>query len=413
MLALANVAAAGANYLFQAAIGRQLPIEQYATVNALLSITLLAAAPVSAISWSMTKFVARLAASERQDAIGRLLWRASVRLFLLLAPAALAWIAAAPFLGQALQIRSRGAILMTLAVLLCALVRPLVHGSLRGLERFGVMALGNTLQPLLRVLFACLFVAIGWGPAGALLGVALSYAATTAVTLQFLPRPDASGRHHGLPRIELYGFLWPTVWCTTAFAVLSQADMIAAKASLAPETAGYYSAAATFARGSLALLVPVISVLFPRVSLRESSRVRRLELSLVAGVAAFQIALILAGKFLAPILIQLLLGRRPSPAIALLPLFLLAISPLCLASIPIHFRLARGSRWLAAALSLIACGYIAALVAWHASPAQILTCLAAAGAAACVAALTPAAARERGTPGPAPAPPYTAASAAP
>ena len=413
LLALANLAAALANYLFQAVIGRLLTIEQYATVNALLSITLLAAAPVSAISWSMTKFVAQLAAQGRLALVASLIGRAALRLLLLFVPAALAWAAAAPLLGRALQIRSRGAVLMTLAVLFWTLLRPLVHGSLRGLERFGVMASSNVLQPALRVAFAGLLAAAGWGPAGVLLGVALSLAAATLFSLAFLPPQAPLARHHGLPRVELYRFFWPTLWSMTAYAILAQADMVAAKAGLAPEQAGYYSAAATFARGTLALIIPLVSVLFPRISLRASGRVRRLELWLVAAVGLFQLLAIIAGKFLAPLLIQLLLGRTPPPAVQLLPLFLAAISPLALASVPIHFRLARGSRWLAAALMTIAGAYIAALGLFHSSPNRILACLATAGLAALVAALSPAAAREAPLAAPVSAPRHSAPAAAP
>jgi O-antigen/teichoic acid export membrane protein len=377
LLAIANIASALCNYLFQAVIGRMLSIGQFGIVNSMLSISLIASVPANAISWSMTRFVSQRSGHDQKDQIAYLIRQAFQRLLFWFVPLCIVWVLAAPHAARFLRIPGTGPIYASLAIVLATLVRPILQGSLRGLERFGVMAGANIVQAFTRVLLGALLVWAGAEATGALSGNALSLVIAAAIALPFLPLGHKGWRGHGFESSELASFFWPALSIMAALAILSNADMIAAKAALASDRAGLYSAASVFARGSLFFVLPAVSVVFPIIS-------RRQDISRILGVGCFQVTINLCGTLLAPLLIRLLLGRPEPDAVALLPRFLWSISPLTLAMIPIHFGMARANRILSVGLPVIAAGYIAALLRYHSDPVTILNALATASLCAMV-----------------------------
>lgn len=379
LLALANVGGALCNYLFQAVIGRMLTMGQFGIVNTMLSISLIASVPANAISWSMTRFVSERAGPEQRPQIAALIQQAFQRLLIWFVPLCGLWLVLAPRAAEFLNMPSSGPIYASLAIVLATLIRPILQGSLRGLERFGVMAAANMTQSFSRVVLGALLVWAGTEATGALTGNALSLVIAALVAVPFLPfrrKAEMPLGGHGFRASELYAFFGPSLAIMGALAILSNADMVAAKAALPAAEAGVYSAASVFARGSLFFILPAVSVVFPRLARQHPGDRRVLELRMLAGVAGFQVLINICGTFLAPLLIRLLLGRTESGAIDLLPRFLWSMTPMTLAMIPIHFGMARASRRLAWGLPVIAVAYIAALLRFHAEPAWILNCLA-------------------------------------
>ncbi|MCP4419137.1 MAG: oligosaccharide flippase family protein, partial [Chloroflexi bacterium] len=165
----------GLDYLFNLVVGRMLSPVEFSVVIALAGVAQVLVVSSRVIQTVVTRYISRFQAGA--DADGRIAsffqsmyrasWRwGSVALLLLLL---LSW----P-LTRFLQIDEIWpAFALALATLLMV-VRPVVGGTLQGLQQFSALGMVQVAQAVLRLLLGGLFVWQGWGAFGAMFSLPLA-----------------------------------------------------------------------------------------------------------------------------------------------------------------------------------------------------------------------------------------------
>jgi glycosyltransferase involved in cell wall biosynthesis len=319
--ALAGVLLAGGlNYAFHLTALRALSAADYGVVAALLAALALLQTPAVVVGMVSAHLVARFQATGRLGR-ARAHWDRCARgLALAGLVGALVCLALGDPLAALLQIADGRAIVLLSAALVAGLVLPLQRGTLRGLQRFGPLALNLSCEGLVKLGAAAALLALGLGLEGALFAIVLGLAAAYAVGLVNLgPIFRAPAERSAEPQA------WRP-WLVTSVSALAlvyfqNVDLLVVKALLPPDRAGEYAAVALVGKLIFFATSSIADVLLPTVAARrargESHRaVVLLSLGLVAAAATLGVAALA----LLPGLAALPLGDRYATVAPYLPL---------------------------------------------------------------------------------------------
>lgn len=158
-------------------------------------------------------------------------------------------------------------------------------------------------------------------------------------------------------------------------AILTNADVVAAKVGFGGEEAGYFGATAIIAKALLMVPQALTVVLLPRVAERESAGHPTGSL-LAAGVAVMLATGLLAmalGAVLAPAIVSITFGQAYEPAADLVVPFLGATTLLGALLILVNHHVGRSDRRFAWVVGLLAILQIGLLIPFSGSPQQIIT----------------------------------------
>ncbi|MFD2090374.1 lipopolysaccharide biosynthesis protein [Blastococcus deserti] len=255
------------NYLFYVLAARALSPAEFADVSAMTALATIAFMPASGVQAAVARDTAALIAAGRsEEADGLARWLAG-RLAVLQAGLLAVLLVATPAAVAVLDLSARSVWLTGAVWLVLGLGLQVGLGPLQGRELFG--AVGAVLagpQGALRPVVLLPGVAVA-GVAGALGALVAVTVLGLAGVLAVLWRALRNG--HGRP-VALTGTL-PALAALTAFASLTNADVLAAKIVLDATDAGLYSSAALL--GKIALYAPsaLALVLLPKVTSRLQS----------------------------------------------------------------------------------------------------------------------------------------------
>jgi len=286
ILLVSSAAVAASSYLYNLICIRWLGPKSYGEVAALTALSMIVFLPLLGVQTALAREVARLRGRAEIAVIRRLFHVSVRRTLLLVAVFGAALTACAPLLAHAIDL-SWEAVPVTAVLIGLGSLLAVCQGFLQGLGRFGMLGASNGLYATLRPALVIPLLLLGLGVAGAMAASAL--AAFGAVGLVFWTLRDL--RHTGPARgrsvvIENFGLI---VGGLLAFTILTNVDLLVAKAFLSPEEAGTYASAALV--GKLAAFVPAAAispVLLPSVTsrLQRSEDVRDpLRKSLIVAVA--------------------------------------------------------------------------------------------------------------------------------
>ena len=270
LLAAASVVALVLNYAFLLAAGRLLGSDDYGAFAALLGLLTLILLPTGAVQLAISREVSRRVAlgdEEGADAFTR----ATLRLGLLLtAPlVAVALVLAIP-LRELLDVHSTEAVIWAAIGLVAALVLPIAMGALQGYQRFPAVAVLWVLPFAVRLGLLAVVAALGYRLGGAMLAAILGGIAAAAVAIVLLRAPLARSARAARPALGPFiRYLWPVLVGLIGVAVLTNADLLVAKARFSDD-AGAYAAASAFARVAFFLPATILAVLFPRTAARQA-----------------------------------------------------------------------------------------------------------------------------------------------
>lgn len=250
---LASFAAHAGNYLYYLVAGRMLGPAGFAEVSALIALALLVFVPFNGVQAATARDGARYLAAGDSAGFSAHLRRLSAVAALVCAGVTFLLLVGIPAFTRVLAIDDIG--LLVAAAIWTGSTAFLVVwvGAAQGLQRFGVVAV-QLAGPLgvLRVLLLPLGI-VAFGIAGAMWAMVTATAIGLVLAAVVLwpwlgRRRDASSS--GRVRIDVSGPLLGLL----GFAVLTNADILVAKASLEPTEAGVYAAAALL--GKIALYAP-------------------------------------------------------------------------------------------------------------------------------------------------------------
>ncbi|MGY1833228.1 lipopolysaccharide biosynthesis protein [Geodermatophilus sp. SYSU D01180] len=250
------------NYLFYVLAARMLGPAGFAEVSALVAFATLVTQPFTGVQAAAARDIARLRAAGRTTAAAAYL----ARLGLLAATSTGALLAlllgTSGLLAEWLRLESTG-LAMTAGAWIAAWGLAFVGvGAMQGLGRFGQVAwlMGGPLG-LLRVVLLVPFV-LWLGVTGAMAAM-LSAAVIGLVTIALgLAREVRRRRGERASRPKVGSALV----ALTAFASLTNADVLVAKAGLAPADAGLYASAVLLGKISLFAPMAVAMILLPRAA---------------------------------------------------------------------------------------------------------------------------------------------------
>jgi O-antigen/teichoic acid export membrane protein len=283
------------NYLFYVLAARALSPAQFADVSAMTALATIAFMPASGLQAAVARDTAALIATGRsEEADGLVHWLAR-RLLVFQAGLFAVLVLATPAAVAALGLSSRAVWLTGAIWLVLGLGLQVSLGPLQGRERFG--AVGAVLagpQGALRPVLLLPGVAVA-GIAGALGALVVATVIGLVGVATALRR--ILGRR-GSTRIALTGIV-PALAALTAFASLTNADVVAAKIVLSPTDAGLYSSAALL--GKIALYAPsaLALVLLPKVTSRLKSGLDVRGPALLTLAATLGTGLLVTGAILA------------------------------------------------------------------------------------------------------------------
>jgi O-antigen/teichoic acid export membrane protein len=265
------------NLLYHLFMLRVLSPVEYGHLNSLLALLMILSVPASTLQTTLTKFISSFQGRKQYHQV-----RGLLRHFLLWVSISACFIVSLILIGRAslssfLQVPSMDAIILLGIILLFALVIPIPWGGLQGLQKFGLLSLHLVLNGGLKLLLGMLFVLLGLGISGAMGAIALSYFISFFLSLWMLWKglpsretviqtEPGSEKDRPFPVSEVHRFFLPAGITLLCFMILTSADLILVKHFFTPIEAGYYSIAQMVGKIILFLPLPVVMVMFPKLS---------------------------------------------------------------------------------------------------------------------------------------------------
>ena len=356
-------------------LNKKIPPEQYGIFGVLLAVAMFV--PSMPLQMVMAQQTAQALATDRRRELAgmiRLAWLGTLGLFVLLGIGTFIW---QQDILAGWQITNPADLWITLFVVLFSFWLPMFWGVLQGQQNFFWFGWSNIVNGVGRLGVASFLVlALGAYAGGMMLGVCLGLALGVGV---------AVWQTRSLWRLPAQSFDWrrllkqvlPLLLGFGAVQFLFTADMMFVKAYFPGDDAAFYLSAGTLSRGLMWLVVPLATVMFPKIV----HSVARSEKSNLLGVVLLGTAILAAGgavglTILGPWIVKLAYSKAyVSVAAAVLPWYAWAMVPLSLAYALVNHLLAREQFRIVPVLLLLAAAYGVALTQFHDSLIMVLKTL--------------------------------------
>ena len=304
----------------------------------------------------------------------RLAWLGTLGLALLFAATVFFWQAN---ILTAWKLPNATGLWITVVVVLFSFWLPMFLGVMQGQQNFFWMGWLNILNSIGRLsVAATLVLLIGWGAVGMVTGVALGLAVAVGIGIW---------QTRGLWALHAEPFAWrellsqivPLMLGFGALQFLFTADTMFVKAYFTEDESGFYTGAGTLSRALLWLVLPLATVMFPKIvhSAAKSEKSNLLGLVL-AGTGILAACGALGLTVLGPWIIKFVFKASfVQVAAAVLPWYAWAMVPLALANALVNNLLARLDFRVVPVLVVLAAGYAIALTQFHGSLITVLKTL--------------------------------------
>ncbi len=373
------------NLLYHFFMVRNLAPVDYGHLNTLLALFMLITVPANTVQTTITRFVSVFQAHSQNRQTRAFLKHflqmmvGAAFFFLLIIALGSSWLA------SFLQIPSIGLILLVGVALFFAMVTPIPWGGLQGLQKFGLLAFNLILNGGIKLLLGILLVAGGWGVLGAMGAIAIAYFVTTLVSLFLISfsirrkeeKVDSqtnTTENESSSISDAYRYFFPVGITLLCFMVLTQIDVILVKHLFSPIEAGYYSIAQMVGKMILFLPLPVVMVMFPKVSLLYAQRKKTLPVLIRSVLIASTLCIlaILLSHFFPDWITQMLTGKTYPDCSPLIRLFSINMTFFSLTFILVYYHLATRRKEALYPLSLLTFIQVGAIALFHETMTQVL-----------------------------------------
>ena len=346
-------------------LNKKIPPEQYGIFGVLLAVAMFV--PSLPLQMVMAQQTAQALATDRKRELAgmiRLAWLGTFGLCLLLALGAFLW---QQDILAGWQITNPADLWITVLVVLFSFWLPMFWGVLQGQQNFFWFGWTYIFNGVGRLgIASCLVLALGAYAGGMMLGVLLGLAVGVGV---------AVWQTRSLWRLRARLFDWrgllrqviPLLLGFAAVQFFFTADTMFVKAYFSGDDAAFYVSAGTLSRGLMWLVVPLATVMFPKIV----HSVARSEKNNLLGVVLLGTAVLAAGgaaglTILGPWVVKLAYSKQyVSVAAAVLPWYAWAMVPLSLAYALVNNLMARSQFRVVPVLLLLAAAYGIALTQFH------------------------------------------------
>ncbi len=358
-------------------LNKALPPGQYGSFGAFLTVVMLL--PTIPLQMIMTQQTAKALATGRRGELAgliRFVWAATTTLWLLGAGALWWW---QKDVLAALNMNDAVGLWVTAFVVLLSIWMPMFWGTLQGEQNFlwlGWSMLSNGIGRITLSVVAVLVLheyAAGM-MGGVLFGVALAALIGGWVTRSLWLGPSLPFDWLGLLRQVtplLFGFL--------GFQILFTADTLFVKHYFPKATVDFYLSAGTMSRALMWLVLPLATVMFPRL-VHSAARSEKSDLlgMVFLGTAILSVLGAVGLSVVGPFVVKLAYSQAyMKVATTILPWYAGAMIPLALANVLLNSLLARPDSKLPLAICVmvVALGYMFALTQFHDSLITVLKTL--------------------------------------
>lgn len=376
------------NFYFHIYMSRNLGPDGYSALNSLLSLLFWISIPIITIQTTITKFVAQFNARGEAARVRRLFLECLKRVGIFAFVLMLIIMLSAPFIGEFLKIQRNSPIVASGLLLFFMYMTPVFWAVLQGREQFGFLGTSMFAGFSTKCGLGILCAILGWGVGGVIWGVTLSF--VLAFMVIFLPIREVLAPTLGEDSIEMreiYVFAAPvvaTLLCVYSFCNLDipLVRHFYGDVGEGLRLAGYYATASIIGKGFLFLPFGIILALFPKVARKKAVGenpvpvlIRGLVIEVVLSVGAIIVCIVLARH------LALFLGKTDAPElVALIKMFGIAITPVGVTMILVHYNLANeryGFLWMLVPLTVL---IFVGIWIFHATPMTVLTIIAIGGA---------------------------------
>jgi len=327
------------NYVYQVYMGRALGPEQYGIFGALFAIFYMVGVISQTLSTAATSFVSRLVAEGR--GIRVFVFGALRRVFAVGLTFALLFLMVSGGLATLLKIDDMLPVQILAFIILLAWVAPVSAGVLRGMKRFlalGMLSISNT---LVKLVSGIALVSLGYGVAGALLGVALGILTALLISMLLILPHMKGGDDGGFNFRTFYTYSAPVMLAMFCFSVPANLDVVLAKYFFSAREAGLYTSASVLGKVVFFFPSAIYAVMFPMIAERhvrgeDTAGVLKRSLAYTALLSGSVVAVYL----LLPGVVVLLFGPSYAEALPLVAPYATAMLFFSLTGIILNYHLA-------------------------------------------------------------------------
>ena|SRR3989344_2048899 len=357
--------------LFKIYMGRKLGPGLFGELISLVAILFIILTGFSVLHTTLAKFFSHYNSRKQYGKMKYLFNKASKFLFFSGMWAFIAILSFSQFIYRFLKLNSIYPVIIFAFVIWISFLVPLRVGILRGLQRFFVLGFTDSIESILRLVLAVVFVSLGLGVNGALLAIFLGIlfsVLSVAGSVSFLSK----AKEQKIPHIHVYNYAVPVFFSLVSLAVMANIDIVLVKYFFEPVKAGLYAAASVLATIPFLASNSFSAVMFSKVSElhslkkgTESSLRHSLGYTFIIAAAVIMLLFLFSNPF-----IRLIFGEGYS--IGYLPGFLgIAFGALSLSNVLVTYNLAVGRKRLLFLLPLFMLLEILTITLFHNSMMQI------------------------------------------
>ena len=346
-LAGAVMAANVVSLIFTVAFARILGASGYGTLAALVSTFLILQVPGSALQITVAREVSTsLALGHDAPGAGVRRWLSRVAIVTVVV-AGIAVLLREP-IAAAIGVDAEWAAAATLPTGCLWLLASIERGALQGFQRYREVGLSLIGEAIARLGFGLLLVGVGLGVTGAFLGTALSVLGMALVLS--IPLRHELAKHGALaaPAVhrfrDLIGQAWAPVAGLALLLTLQEIHVIVVKHEATDDAAGAYAAAAVAAKAIIWVAVGLGLYLLPEAARRTKSGLdaRPVLVRTLGLIAVLALPMVLIYAVAAKPLLEIVFGENFGPAAGALPWLAVAMALLSCAYLAVQYLLALG-----------------------------------------------------------------------
>jgi O-antigen/teichoic acid export membrane protein len=270
-----------------------------------------------------------------------------------------------------LKVQSPAQLLIFCTLLIFSSLLVINNSFLQGFHFFGWQAASNVLSAAMKLLSSIVFIAIGLGVSGAILGVSLSAAFAwgfSAIILwKIFPKLKDDPIMEPNQNLRNPNELFQVLNISVSFALMTQLDMILVNFFFSPNEAGEYAAASVLGKAVLYIPSGLIAALFPMTIEAHINQLKGTLLLKVALISTFLICgfIALIYSIFSHEIIYFIYGDAYSGAGHLLRWYGFAILPMALIVVFEHYLIAKGKIIFSGIFLIFGPLQIAAIYLWH------------------------------------------------
>lgn len=363
--------------VFHAVMKRSMGEIDYASLVALLGLLNVLSLPVTAMTITISRFIAEHVHNKAIDVWVTIYRRALRRIGFISVLALAVWVVLSPFLQKFFSAPSILCVLILGLIAVINLFKPVIIGVLQGSQRFLNLAACNLAIPVFRILFSLLVVWLGGRVAGVMGAVAAS--TVMSMVIGYIPFRKLVANTSSIGSYDtshIYRFLFPVLLGQGALLVLMHADLVFFKRFLFGEyrvLLPVYAQAATLSRAVILLARPLTGAMFPRAVNSDNPWLFLGPLGMAFAASA---GLALFISLFPEIPFKLMYGTEDPECYRIARMYVWAALPLSLSEITVKYLWARNRTLHVLAILPPVIIYLVLLFLFHRTPQQIISCLA-------------------------------------